>query len=200
MKEYIGKRYGQLTVIEKTDKTKYARKYRIYLCECDCGKRKEYSTIELMGDVRSCGCIRQQNLDGFGKKNKGKTPPGALPLGEACKNALYGRYRYSAKKRGHDFNLDEQTFRRLISLPCHYCGMPPSQTLHDRHREEGSLTYSGIDRRNNDQGYEPENCVPCCGVCNRAKDTMNEDDFLRWVKVVFNRSVAGSDTRDVSSS
>lgn len=45
-------------------------------------------------------------------------------------------------------------------------------------------TYNGIDRVNNDIGYIKNNCIPCCKICNRAKNSMSYDDFLNWIKIL----------------
>lgn len=53
---YIGKKYGKLTVIEhlKTEHTEIE-----YLCKCDCGNiRKVYINELLSGKVTSCGCVK----------------------------------------------------------------------------------------------------------------------------------------------
>lgn len=34
------------------------------------------------------------------------------------------------------------------------------------------------------KGYTSENCVPCCGICNRSKMDMSYQDFLAWVEKV----------------
>ncbi len=40
---------------------------------------------------------------------------------------------------------------------------------------------SGIDRVDNSVGYEVDNCVPCCGVCNRMKRDLTKDQFIDHV-------------------
>ena len=46
---------------------------------------------------------------------------------------------------------------QLVTMPCHYCA--------------GLLnpTGSALDRVDNGRGYEPDNVVPCCTVCNVIK-------------------------------
>jgi hypothetical protein len=45
--------------------------------------------------------------------------------------------------------------------------------------------YNGIDRVDNFKGYEIDNCVPCCYICNYAKRDMSKDQFLAWVKRIY---------------
>ena len=49
--------------------------------------------------------------------------------------------------------------------------------------------YSGIDRVNSHEGYNKNNCVPCCEKCNKAKLAMNKDEFLNWIKMVYQHSL-----------
>lgn len=175
-----------LEVLYKTNKKKYAKGSAVWLCKCDCGNTKELSSAEL-SHARSCGCIRQKNMETFGQRNKGKSPVCTLPLGESARRSLYAIYKKSAKKRNIPFSLFEPEFRTLISGNCHYCGSLPSQVHKDRHRANGDILYNGIDRTDNTVGYTTINCVPCCKICNRAKDTMTQADFFAWVKRVAGR-------------
>lgn len=57
----IGKKYGSVTVIEKTNEKKYNRP--LYLCRCDCGKEFLCGIRMLTsGDRTSCGCKRRLDL------------------------------------------------------------------------------------------------------------------------------------------
>jgi len=65
---------------------------------------------------------------------------------------------------------------------CHYCGIEES----DFPRVWGKTFYGGvkrggleIDRRDNDQNYDLENCVLACPICNMAKsDKITHDEFI----------------------
>ena len=48
--------------------------------------------------------------------------------------------------------------------------------------------YNGIDRKNANDDYTEENCVPCCSVCNFAKGVMSYDDFFYWIEQVNENS------------
>ena len=100
---------------------------------------------------------------------------------------LFINYRKGAQKRGLSFDLDDETFRRLTKEDCFYCGQPPAQVATYRQvyksvvTVRGSYIYNGIDRRNSKLGYVDENCVSCCGQCNRAKSDMSFEDFMSWI-------------------
>ena len=76
----------------------------------------------------------------------------------------YKRYVNDAKLRGLEFNLTVEMFKELVSSHCYYCG-----------ETEGLI---GIDRRDNNIGYLPENCLSCCKVCNYAKRMRTLDEFI----------------------
>jgi hypothetical protein len=186
-KDLTGLKIGILTVIENTGKTKYKKPSAVWKCECECGVRKEYSSAELLGSVRSCGCLRAKNMKEFGASRLGKAPAGTLELGESTKRCILATYKNSARKRKLEFLLSEETFMSLIFQDCHYCGSPPNRIRHDFRRSGGDITYNGIDRMNNKIGYTTDNCVPCCFICNRAKDSMTTEEFAAWINLVHQR-------------
>ena len=60
-----GDRYGRLTVVSliKEGVYKCGKKYRKWLCVCDCGKTNEVTESNLRcGSVRSCSCLRDELL------------------------------------------------------------------------------------------------------------------------------------------
>lgn len=57
--DLIGKRFGYLTVVEKTDKRQGKNVY--WLCKCDCGNMTYVTTSNLnQKQVFSCGCYRKK--------------------------------------------------------------------------------------------------------------------------------------------
>nr|DAK65499.1 MAG TPA: PVL ORF-50-like family [Caudoviricetes sp.] len=54
--DLIGKRFGMLTVLYKTENHKWDLTH--WMCQCDCGNEKEVTTNDLTrGKVKSCGCL-----------------------------------------------------------------------------------------------------------------------------------------------
>lgn len=70
------------------------------------------------------------------------------------------------------FRLTELEFQKIILDPCHYCGLQPS------------FREAGIDRVNNKIGYEYDNCVSCCSVCNFIKGDLDVADFFQGVTLI----------------
>lgn len=64
-----GKRFGNLTVLEPTNRRDKNNGSVVWRCVCDCGNLKETTEAELKrGAVRSCGCIAQKFSRENGKK------------------------------------------------------------------------------------------------------------------------------------
>lgn len=61
-KDEKGKRYGCLTVLEKTDKRVPSNGCIVWKCRCDCGAICYVSGNNLrFGSVISCGCAKHKN-------------------------------------------------------------------------------------------------------------------------------------------
>ena len=86
----------------------------------------------------------------------------------------------SAAARGLIWQLEEDAVREIIVSACHYCGTKPNLP-----KKPG-----GIDRVDNTKGYVPDNCVPCCWPCNRAKHCMSRDEFLAMIKKIYDNCLA----------
>lgn len=158
-----GQRFGRLLVIRFAEtRVVNGKRKPHWLCRCDCGNETTVWSWNLSaGKVGSCGCQR------------------GLPAGRSTRNQVCKDYKKNARKRGLSWELADSDFDRLTSQPCFYCGLAPSTTKTHRHRKP--WTYNGIDRKNNDLGYTPENTVSCCPTCNYAKSAMPYDEFMAWI-------------------
>lgn len=102
---------------------------------------------------------------------RSKNPEKYREITKRFRNSVKGRfqtYRESARRRRYDFTLSMSLFAELIGACCHYC-----------HGKGG-----GIDRVNNDIGYVPSNCLPCCQICNRMKRDQTFQEFVAKCKAV----------------
>ena len=170
-----GLHFGRLTVIELHS----TGKHTFWKCACDCGKIFIVSTGNLCsGRTISCGCFKSDLLH---SSKKSKYLAGF--------NRVHRGYKNGARVRGYSFELSEDFCFNIMQLSCDYCCKPPM----NRAVELGDIFYyNGIDRVDNSKGYVENNVVPCCKVCNRAKDTMSRDEFLEWIKQVYESSVCKS--------
>lgn len=168
--DIIGKRFGKLTVVG-FDRIRYKHVY-FFKCECDCGNeiivRKDLLT---QGIQKGCDCVRIEVI--------------RSSYGDASFNRVYKQYKDSARYRKHIFALSKKKFRNITSSNCYYCGQSPSQINRDGNHY-GDYVHNGIDRLDNNKGYEEGNCVPCCITCNRAKLDMSIDEFKYAIKSIYN--------------
>ena len=174
-KDLTGLRFGKRIVVRflRIGIKGSGERYGIWLTRCDCGKEKEASTSTVHNGF-SCGC--------YNREVSGNTR--RLPDNIAALNLNINKYKYSAKKRKLSWSLSDEDVRQLTLLSCYYCGQEPQQII--RHAnwssKRPSFLYNGIDRVDNSKGYEINNVVPCCKICNYAKRDLSQQDFISWAK------------------
>ena len=107
------------------------------------------------------------------------------PQSESGLRRLFKSYSSRAAERGYSFGLTLDQFKLLTSLPCHYCGTEPQQVSGSRKKGQksdwGNYRYNGLDRVNNEAGYENANCVPCCWMCNQTKGSKTSLEYTQWL-------------------
>lgn len=143
-----GERFG--SVIALATKTGHQR-HTIVHCLCDCG-----NTFGATGTRLRSGKVV-------------KCPPCNRPILASEERKIRQRessYRHAANRRGYEWQIDRDSFRKLLESPCYYCGIAPA---------------GGIDRKNNSIGYTLINSVACCADCNYAKLNKSEPQFIAWV-------------------
>jgi len=189
--ELTGLKVGKLTVINKTDKR--CGNAVLWNCRCDCGNYREVRASHLKaGNVNSCGCLQREKVRGHKAANRKK-------FGVADQNRVIRNYKRHAKRRNLDFKLSKSECLDIFKNPCYYCNSS-SKNLSNSSDSFGSFTYSGIDRRNNAEGYLLENVVSCCKKCNETKQNLEYLTFLNQVKSIYqNISAAYFPLLDVSS-
>jgi len=143
-KDIVGQKFNRLVVIEFS---RTIRETSFYLCQCDCGTKKEirYSNL-LNGVTQSCGCLRNERVSAA-KKKHGKTGTVEYKtwssMIERCTNPNHSRY---ADYGGRGIVVCSQWLgpQGFINFFSDMGPRPGSE-------------YS-IDRINNSGNYEPNNC------------------------------------------
>lgn len=90
------------------------------------------------------------------------------------RKSLGGRYSRikndAINKRGKSFNISKQEYiDNFWDKKCIYCGRD---------------SFGGIDRVDNNIGYEINNCVPCCWDCNTMKRTKTPAEFINDCRTI----------------
>jgi hypothetical protein len=173
--DLLGHRFGRLIVIQEIGPSK--GRSILWKCRCDCGQEKVILGNNLRGGYsKSCGCLQKEVA--IETRIKLRTFHG-----EAAKNALIRNYKRDAETRNIDFELTDEEISNLFKGCCHYCNTPPSQTYKGHYWS--AFTYNGIDRVDSRYGYFLDNVVSCCRICNNAKSTLSKQEFLDWIKRVY---------------
>ena len=97
----------------------------------------------------------------------------------AARNRILRIYKNSARLRGLEWDLPDEIFFGMLDQPCVYCGdaLRNLQVMRCRGYTHASR-YNGVDRKDSAAGYTEDNCVPCCGECNKAK---HNTPYLQWM-------------------
>jgi hypothetical protein len=171
-KDLTDQRFGRLKVIRDVGSHQKSRQWE---CKCDCGATVTKTACRLLsGKVQSCGCLRKDVL----------RQRVTLPVGEAALNHLLSGYKRGASERNHEFALDRNQFKEIVTRDCFYCGTPPARVADHGRNCNGTFLYNGIDRVDNHKGYLIENCVPCCTPCNFLKGAKDQTEFLLHLKKI----------------
>lgn len=180
--DLTGQKFGRLTVIKRMPNNN--RRNSMWLCRCDCGTEKVIIGSYLrIGQTKSCGCLQKELV---GNRFRGVSPVTKLPLGVSSMRQTINHYKKNAKKRGLSFELTEKEFLEITQKECFYCGVKPGNITSRGSRNNGSFTYNGIDRVENNKGYTIDNIVPCCRTCNIAKRNLTLQEFKDWIGRVNN--------------
>jgi hypothetical protein len=183
IKNLLGKKFGRLTVIQLApevmlEKKKMNDRAAYWHCICDCGNKTITRASHLIRDkAKSCGCLAKERVSETHTKD----------FGISNINDLLKNYKQAAKRKNLIFSLSVEEFSVLIFQACHYCGSKSSLISTMKHiNGDRVINHNGIDRVNNEVGYEINNCVPCCTTCNYAKRTESYEKFVNWINELVN--------------
>jgi hypothetical protein len=173
VQDITGHKFGRLTAKRRVANkiSPAGKQITVWLCSCSCGNEIEVDKASLVTRrTRSCGCYNDEI------RRSRKT----LPEGESAFNRLFAQYKLKAVKRGFAFELSQQEFRNMTKGFCHYCGEPPTQSFWP-HTSATPYIYNGVDRKDNNKGYRTDNCVSCCGPCNKLKMNLSYEEFFNLI-------------------
>ena len=137
--DLTGKRFGKLVAISKAP-SRSGKTY--WLCQCDCGNKKEIQTNHLTsGATQSCGCLNDSI------NHRGQS---VIDLRRRVKIALV----------------------EAFSHKCAYCGLEDNAVLYDFHHlnpEEKEFGIGSASTTRSREAYlrEAKKCVLLCSNCHR---------------------------------
>ena len=116
-------------------------------CDALTGARKEFCSKHYQRQYRQAPQVKKRNREHAAKH----------------RSTLKGRFsalRGESRRRGLEFSMTFEQYQALWSefSGCCYCCLAP-------------IAHDGpcLDRLDNSSGYSVENCVLCCGFCNRLR-------------------------------
>lgn len=168
-----GMRFGRWLVGKRAPNT--PKEGSRWYVRCDCGNEKIVSGGSLQqGASQSCGCLNKERTSESRR----------LKTGNAARNRVLKIYKDDANARHFSWNISDSQFDPLVLSPCHYCGRSPGRIVT---WGRGVFVCNGIDRLDSRVGYEENNVVPCCEICNRMKGTLTLEKFLERIKEIHTR-------------
>jgi len=83
----------------------------------------------------------------------------------------YSTYKKGAKERGYSFDLSKDEFKLFWQKDCSYCGSP--------------INTIGLDRIDSSIGYQIDNIVSCCYMCNRMKLDHTKEEWIAQMCLIL---------------
>lgn len=141
--DMTGQRFGRLTVLCRSESVK---KRTMWKCICDCGTEIVAEAHNLKtGHTCSCGCLQRERT-GTANRTHGKRQTRLYRIWNCMKNRCYYPGYHAYKHYGG----------RGITVCDEW--RDNFQAFHDWAMSNGYADGLTIDRKDNDQGYSPENC------------------------------------------
>lgn len=188
---YLNRRFGRLILIENIELNNGTNRGGLWIAKCDCGGTTEGYAYGFH-DKKSCGCLQEEQSRIRGHHSR--------KYDSVTINTDYLVHKNNAQQRGHE-PLSKDDWKKIVFNPCHYCGetdtrnraKAPSyirtrgKSLISGEIEKYSVMMNGVDRVNSDTGYELNNCVPCCSICNRMKNEFSQQEFFRKINLIYHK-------------
>jgi hypothetical protein len=93
----------------------------------------------------------------------------------------------STEKRNKEVSLTKENYLELIQKSCVYCNYYNEEEI------------NGVDRLDNEKGYNLENCISCCKHCNRMKHILHPVFFIKKAELItkFQDDILDTNERDI---
>lgn len=166
-----GTRYGKLVVMRQVEST--ADHHRQWLCRCDCGNEKVWTTSALnYGGDQSCGCA---------SRRRGKENPKWVGHGDIS-GGYWSNLRRGAEQRSLAFQLTIEEAWALFQSQGGRCGISGVSLSFSCGRGEQTAS---LDRVDSSRGYVLDNVQWVHKDVNLMKLDHPIADFLRWIDTIY---------------
>ena len=172
--EYINKKFGKLTIIEKCGKSSSG--HSIFLCKCDCGNEKICKLNELkIGSRKSCGCASFQTISRLTWKLCGE-----------INRSHWTRIKSGAIYHKKEFDITPEYIWGLFqkqNAKCSISGLDLYFAKDYKEFKQGKTTAS-LDRINSSKGYIKGNVQWVHKMVNYMKQDYSQEYFLNMCKKI----------------
>lgn len=199
-KDLTGQVFGRLTVtsFDKECEDSKGKNISKWNCMCDCGNEVSvFGKYLIHKTTRSCGCLRKdvsRELLQGNQLGRGRTDSRKEGRTYSWRK-FYNQNKRNAEVRGYSWNLTEEQVKAIAVQNCYICGEKPQKRLSgsndyryrchksgvkldEKYVEERIIYANGLDRVDNDIGYEIGNVAPCCSTCNYIKKSHGLEALL----------------------
>jgi len=169
---YIGKKFGDLTVIKK-----YGKKdsHTVFECVCSCGKLVYLKSCALVtGNTKSCGCT---------SRKRGKNHPNYKGY-EDIKKCYFWTIENGAKTRGLEFTITIEYAWNLYVKQGKKCALTGKPIYFATTNKNRKFANASLDRIDSAKGYIPGNIQWLDKKVNHMKWDLNQQDFIENCKMV----------------
>ena len=159
-------KFGYLTLIKKYKENGISK----MLCECKCGIQKIYNTKDITRTkgVRSCGCVRYENL---------------LDI----YYVLLTRIKHSAKLRNIEVAIESNDLKKLFEKQNGRCAISNEPIKIERNIKLNKQTNTAsIDRIDSSKGYVIGNIQFVHKIVNLMKQDYSQNEFIEWCNKISN--------------
>ena len=143
-------------------------------------RNSQISDVELLSGTSICILCKQEKLKIEFSIDRTKSS-GHRVICKKCNNnnliTAICNFKSQAKQRNICWNLNKEDAIKIMSNPCYYCLDGLEIEHYDKFDLSRSVYYNGLDRVNNNKGYEINNVVSCCWEHNQLKSKFSIEEL-----------------------
>ena len=103
-------------------------------------------------------------------------------------------YKQRANNKNIPWSIIDQMAYVLFNSDCHYCG--EKDTIENNTLGcDSKYSLNGIDRQNNAKGYDYDNIISCCQMCNFMKCEIDYDNYIKMVRHITEHVLGPSEDK-----
>lgn len=177
-KDLTGIKFGKLTPIKLLDERRNNNRY--WLCECECGEKKEIRASHLLkGYSKSCGC----NWHNKNKHNSNWKGYEDIPMD------FFSSIKRGAESRKIEFNITIEYLWEVLVKQNRKCALS-GLDLHfpQTSKNKDKTKTVSVDRIDSNKGYIEGNIQWVHKTINIMKNKLSDKEFIEFCSHVYNKN------------